>query len=262
MIKRTFNVRATLRAGLLIATLMGVQSMSHAQSPPVSVHIHGSGGSGVMRVNGIPAQAFRHEAGKQASTTGVAHMTMARNGRNEIVVEVTINAPGGEIVVAMGEGFPPANKTTFTKSGSARHTYDASGLPEWAWSKADKVTDAKAELQKAIKDLHALMQRKDKDGFFKLRQPAMDDLVKINPQVAARQEGMKQYLGELMSKGKLGAIPAELIYESHEDGRLWVVVTPDYQVPIRLQGTGEMANASAETGQFWARFNGEWKLVR
>lgn len=212
-------------------------------------------------MNGIPVTTFD----SAFSTSGNPQQMFTRNGDNLISVEVVIAESGGTMEVAFYDAMQSIlKKQKLTKSGMVNYTLRSAGYPDWAWVNADKVVDGKTEVLKAVAGLHALLVRKDGDGFNKLRRPLLDDRAKLRPDLSEEElrevrERTEDSWVERLAIAKVSDLPSDLSVESFEDGRLWVVTRPDQKAPVQINAT----EGSVESvGQHWSRFNGEWKMVR
>ena len=276
----TLSIRAAL---LACALLLPCSVMSQPVKDPVNLGVIAFHAEGVVRVNGVPMHYFKHVGPKVVELerrgggdkiriedsshrwSDTNYLFFCVNGDNKITVEAKITDAEGSVQMTLEKSpnGPNLFEQKLTTGGTISYTLAQSGLPEWAWVKADAVTDGKSELLKAVAAYQQAFAKKDIatiDAFKKPSTEVMRKAMAMSPQ--AFQEEMKR-LADMVRESKLLPLPAvnALDVEGSLGGRVYAVTGKDHDAPVVLQFPPPFSELTLEFGQYWTRIAGKWDFA-
>lgn len=265
-------------AVLAAALLMGRPAMANPPPQPVSLNVNVIGAQGVVRVNGIPVHYFKEEGPKTNKTTagtftnaspvlfvGTSYLLLCTNGNNNLAVEAQITDPQGEVHMTLVKSMdqPPIFDQKLKHSGTLDYTLPQSGLPQWAWIKADAVTDGKSELLQSVAAYQQAFVKKDIATIDAFERPYFDNVLMMQAMPpSALQEAQNEDAKDIRSaKLQPLAAPGDLLAESYLGGRLYVVTDRNHNAPVMLLSP-DAQGLPWGMGEYWSRIGGKWFVVK
>jgi hypothetical protein len=278
--RREKKMRSTCMAIAVLTAALALAAVAMADSPPqpVSLNMNAVGAQGVVRVNGVPVHYFK-EQGPQVSQTdsgtftnaspvlfvSTAYLLLCTNGDNQLTVDAQITDPKGEVRMTLVRSMdqPPLFDKKLKHSGTLNYTLSETGLPQWAWIKADAVTDGKAELLKTVAAYQQAFVKKDIAAIDAFERPYLESVLKMQAMpLQALQEAQNEEAKELRSaKLQPLAPPDSLLAESYLGGRLYVVSDKNHNAPV-MPVSPDAPDAAWGMGQYWSRTGGKWYVVK
>lgn len=246
-------------AFLLLLTAMPVRA---ADDPPThwALAVLSDRADGLTLVNGVPIHGVAKAGAteKNASTTTIPLAPWLVNGRNVIEVRLIRLAPGGELGARVIKSQQQMMEGEFERL-IAPHTItfqvEADGLPRWRFLDAEPLGNDQPALLKAVAALHAAAARADAKALMAMRQPYFDDMAKI---FGPAPPGYEDELADELKRAKLAPLPDRLRINTAHEGKLAIVDTPEGLAPVRA----EISGGRMLIGQYWAKLDGQWLLVR
>lgn len=246
----------------LLLLLLTVGRAGAADDPPTrwTLAVSSDRADGVALVNGVPIHRFAKAGAtdKNASTASLQLAPWLVNGPNVIEVRMTRQAPGGEVGARVIKSERQMLDGEFERL-VAPHTMtihlEAQGLPRWRFLDAEPLGSDQPGLLKAVAGLHAAAAKADARALMATRKPFFDDMSQIYGPAPA---GYEAELGAELTRAKLAPLPERLRIATAHDGKLAIVETPDGQAPVRA----EAKDGRMLIGQYWAKLDGQWLLVR
>ena len=237
---------------LAVALLIAEPAMTNPPPQPVSLNVNVIGAQGVVRINGVPVHYFKQQ-GPKVSKTGngtftdaspvlflsTAYLLLCTNGDNKLTVEAQITDPKGEVHMTLVKSMdaPKLFDRTLTHSGTLNYTLLQSGLPQWAWIKADAVADGKSELLKTVAAYQQAFVKKDIATIDAFERPYFESVLKMQAMPpGALQEAQNEDAKDIRSaKLQPLAAPDDLLAESYLNGRLYAVMDKNHNPPVMLE---------------------------
>jgi len=263
---------------LAVALLIAEPAMTDPPPQPVTLNVNAIGAQGVVRVNRIPVHYFKEQGPKVNKTSNgtftdaspvlflsTSYLLLCTNGDNKLTVEAQITDPKGEVHMTLVKsiGAPPLFDRTLTHSGTLNYTLPQRGLPQWAWIKADAVTDGKSELLKIVAAYQQAFVKKDIASIDAFERPYFDNVLKMQAMPPeALQEAQNEDAKDIRS-AKLQPLtaPDDLLVESYLNGRLYAVTDKNHNAPVMLESPAA-PGLPWGMGEYWSRIGGKWYVVK
>jgi len=212
---------------------------------------------GAVLVNGVPIHRFAKVEKKDGlSTASLPLAPWLVNGRNVIEVRADRIAAGGEVKAKLvksdddeGDWKPVAAGRTLTLDEQA------DGLPRWGFLDAEPMGGDEAGLRKAVAALHAAAAKRDAKAIMATGKPNFDDLSKL---YGDPPPDMDKHLAQELKAAKLRPLPKDLKISTAHGGKLAIVETAAGGAPIRA----DAKDGHMDLGRYWAKFDGQWRVVR
>ncbi len=188
-----------------------------------------SRGQVAARVNGVPVLAAG-EAVSAEFVTASSTMDLApwlRSGENTIEVDFR-------------------RKLSGTLSGE---------MPLWAMYDAAVVASPAPEVTAAVKELRSVMEAKDAKAFHAKFEIFEREMVEMYGDAFAE---FSRGVDDMVRTATLKPMP-KLVVKTFLDGRLVQVTGEDGAAPVRATTPND---ETLELGQWWAKVNGVWQIVR
>lgn len=106
--------------------------------------------------------------------------------------------------------------------------------------------------------LYGAYENFDHDTVLEIRAPFIADEA---PHGGMTAEQVTEEYTQLLKAGKLQPMP-ELTITSHRGGKLFRVIGPDGNPPVRILMEHDPAKGTIRTGEWWSMIGGKWRLVR
>jgi hypothetical protein len=229
-----------------------------ADIPQIGGVVNYVASSGAVHVNGVPVTEFSAGEGGSGGTS-MNFTDWMVNGPNEIVLTVEpVNDSGwAKLEVQEFTSDGPVFTLEQNEKGEARGTFEAEGLPEWAWLRATPQDEA-AGLEDEVSAFHEAFAGADMDKIIAMSRPFLAD-----QEIASglTTEIFREELGPILEEGTLKELPA-LSIAGYLDGRLFRVKGPDGGPPINLEFESEGMSGAVRAGEWWSMIEGEWRVIR
>ncbi|MBM3490651.1 MAG: hypothetical protein FJX68_09400 [Alphaproteobacteria bacterium] len=252
-----------LRAAMLAVAMAALVGLPAWAAPPSwTLNLLYEEAEGSVVVNGVTVHRFprRFADGSTTSTSFFSISEWLVNGANRIEIRIARLGKDGwvESLLAKSREDLEKPRERRVQTGVVTLTETAAEVPAWSWLTAAPGGNDEAGLRAAVAGLHAALQRKDLKALDQLRAPLERDFEALWGKLSERERGA---LHRQLETGRVEPLPEPLGIASAFDGRLAVVSGPDGQAPIRVE-LGRDNPLPDETGQYWAKLDGQWKLVR
>ena len=220
-----------------------------------------------VTVNGLPVV----DESDEFSTSGFAFVEhWLVKGENVMAVEVApkgenantkglaeiVTACRGDMIDSRGGNAGAIAAVTIEGAGSESVTFTVDEPVETSFSHAEAAGDA--GLTEAVAALAAAFEAKDMDAIAAAHQPMIEMATLMGMDGA--EDMLRGMLGELFETGKL-SVADGLEITSSTDGRIFAVEGADGAAPIALEAEQDGGSFSFTTGAFWARLDGDWKVI-
>ncbi|MEM8917493.1 MAG: hypothetical protein AAGE37_01430 [Pseudomonadota bacterium] len=177
----------------------------------------------------------------------------------ENVVRVEFSGEQGEFAIVQvcagsfaDDGFLSQIKFASPASKELRFVHTAP--IDAAYMNADIAGDT--GLMDAVQKLQDAAERGDVDALMAMHEPMLADYEKRGGQI----DYVRPYMREILSK-----YPAEteksLTASAVMGGRVYQVLGPENRSPVEVSGEYEGGTFHWTSGKFWARFEGDWRIV-
>lgn len=252
---------------LLVATTASAAPPDPPQDssdiPGLTIRLTADHATGEVLVNGIPATSFAPKPDTLLGD-GAGRLTdWLINGENEILVRVrAITTRPPEVVVSILDANDPRKVVIADKiigAGDRIYRVAMKGLPAWSWTKAMAWTGDDGELRAAVTALHNAYVERNGAKVRSLQGGLIADITETSgPPSAEDNREFDQNVRRMV----VAPLATPLTIESFAGGRLWRVLGPDGEGPIRLSQKVGGETIEWSEGSFWARLGGGWQMVR
>lgn len=236
--------------------------LAWAAPPSWTLNLLYEDAEGVVVINGVPVHHFprRFPDGTVTGTSffGISEWLVNGGNRIEIRIAKVVNDGWVESLLAKSREDLEKPRERRVQPGIVTLSESAAEVPGWSWLTAEPLGNDEAGVRAAVGALHAALERNNLKAFDQMRVPLEKDFEALWAKLSERERGN---LHRQLTAGKVEPLATPLSIDLAYGGRLVGVSGPDGQAPVRVE-LGQDSPVPFETGQFWAKLDGQWKLVR